>query len=383
MASAVTVEEDVYITLFVNNVPVTVRKDAKAKTMPTIYCQQNGLPYPDYKISLVNPEEKERILFKARFKLNEREVVGSGKTIKEAEMAAARKYLSNDFMSGENSPQAEIQVTKSKKNIPPKQLRKQQQRMDMYNARKKAEYEAAKKEKKEASKKKDKEAVKKGDVKVKEESGILGLQPDLSMYITNKEPSMEYFETKDTTATITPLMELHRKLPVKKYQIKQEYQEQGSDTRKCKHLFKEEGDVEVFNYRLGNLEPPAKKEKLSRPSIDLLDMGSEDSKIEVIARRIDPILAFKVHVTDQVKVHLLDYYARDSKDVRKKRGELKELKIKTESEFKEYCKFYSKKFQSNIFDAYTTMNGSADGIEKENIERYNIGYDIHQYFSRI
>ena len=383
MASAVTGEEDVYITLFVNNVPVTVRKDAKAKTMLTIYCQQNGLPYPDYKISLVNPEEKERILFKARFKLNEREVVGSGKTIKEAEMAAARKYLSNDFMSGENSPQAEIQVTKPKKNIPPKQLRKQQQRMDMYNARKKAEYEAAKKEEKEASKKEDKEAVKKGDVKVKEESGILGLQPDLSMYITNKEPSMEYFETKDTTATITPLMELHRKLPVKKYQIKQEYQEQGSDTRKCMHLFKEEGDVEVFNYRLGNLEPPAKKEKLSRPSIDLLDMGSEDSKIEVIARRIDPILAFKVHVTDQVKVHLLDYYARDSKDVRKKRGELKELKIKTESEFKEYCKFYSKKFQSNIFDAYTTMNGSADGIEKENIERYNIGYDIHQYFSRI
>ena len=71
MASAVTVEEDEYITLLVNNLPVTVRKDATAKTMLTIYCQQNGLPYPDYKISLVNPEEKEWKLFKARFKLNE------------------------------------------------------------------------------------------------------------------------------------------------------------------------------------------------------------------------------------------------------------------------------------------------------------------------
>ena len=164
MASAVTVEEDEYITLLVNNLPVTVRKDATAKTMLTIYCQQNGLPYPDYKISLVNPEEKEWKLFKARFKLNEREVVGSGKNIKAAEMAAARKYLSNNFMSGENSPQAEIQVTKPKKNIPPKQLRKQQQRMDRYNARKKAEDEAAKKEEKEAPKKEEKEAAKKGDV---------------------------------------------------------------------------------------------------------------------------------------------------------------------------------------------------------------------------
>ena len=66
------------------------------------------LPYPDYKISLVNPKEKEWRLFKARFNLNGRDVVGSGKTIKEAEMAAARKYLSNNFLSGENSPQAEI-----------------------------------------------------------------------------------------------------------------------------------------------------------------------------------------------------------------------------------------------------------------------------------
>ena len=53
-----------------NNLPVTVKKNIKAKTMLTIYCQQNKLPYPDYKISLVNPKEKEWRLFEARFNLN-------------------------------------------------------------------------------------------------------------------------------------------------------------------------------------------------------------------------------------------------------------------------------------------------------------------------
>ena len=42
--------DDEYITLFVNNLPVTVKKNIKAKTMLTIYCQQNKLQYPDYKI---------------------------------------------------------------------------------------------------------------------------------------------------------------------------------------------------------------------------------------------------------------------------------------------------------------------------------------------
>ena len=217
-----------------------------------------------------------------------------------------------------------------------------------------------------------------------EESGIPDTQPDLNFNITLKEPSVEYFETKDTTTNITPLMELHGKLSLKKNPLKRDTQNQGSDSKRNGiKLFKEEGEVEVYNCRLGNLEPSAKKEKLLGSSTDLLDMGIEDSNIEVIAHRIDPILAFKVHVTDEVKVHLLDYYAKDSKDIRKKNGVLKELKIKTESDFKEYCKFFSKKFQSNIFDAYTTMNRSAEGIEKENINRYNIGYDIDQFFSRI
>ena len=73
IAKSLGVEDDKYITLLVNNLPVTVRKDIRAKTMLTIYCQQNKLLYPDYKISLVNPKEKEWRLFKARFKLNGRE----------------------------------------------------------------------------------------------------------------------------------------------------------------------------------------------------------------------------------------------------------------------------------------------------------------------
>ena len=64
------------------------------------------------------------------------------KVPKQAEQAAARKYLNNNFMSGENPPQAEIEVPSQKKNIPPKQIRKQKKRMEKISAKKKAESEA-------------------------------------------------------------------------------------------------------------------------------------------------------------------------------------------------------------------------------------------------
>ena len=84
-----------------------------------------------------------------------------------------------------------------------------------------------------------------------EESGILDPQPDLNMNGTIKESSVEYCEIKDTT---TPLMELHGKLALKKYQLKLENQQQESDTtRKGIQLFKEEGDVEVYNCSSVNL----------------------------------------------------------------------------------------------------------------------------------
>ena len=102
------VADDEYVTLIVNDLPVTARKDIDSKTTLCHYCQQNRLPQPQYAVTLWNPYEDEWRLFKARFTLNGKRVVGSGSTIKKAEHAAARKYLNNNFMSREISLQAEI-----------------------------------------------------------------------------------------------------------------------------------------------------------------------------------------------------------------------------------------------------------------------------------
>ena len=64
-------------------------------------------------VTLVHPEDPEWKMFKARCKLNGRCVIGKGKSPKQAEQAAARKYLNNNFMPGENSPQAEIERRKT------------------------------------------------------------------------------------------------------------------------------------------------------------------------------------------------------------------------------------------------------------------------------
>ena len=114
-------DEDL-ISYLVNNLPLTVREDQDAKTMLSIYCQQNHLSFPEYKVTLVNPDNEEWRMFKARFNLNGRWVVGNGRTPKKAEMAAARKYVNNNFLSGENSLQAEIEIPSQKKNHPPKKL---------------------------------------------------------------------------------------------------------------------------------------------------------------------------------------------------------------------------------------------------------------------
>ena len=108
MASDLADEDDEFVTLMVNNLPVTARKNIKAKTTLCLYCQQNNLPQPEYTVTLWNPEEDEWRLFRARFTLNGKHVVGSGSTPKKAEHAAARKYLHNNFMSREISLQAEI-----------------------------------------------------------------------------------------------------------------------------------------------------------------------------------------------------------------------------------------------------------------------------------
>jgi len=219
-----------------------------------------------------------------------------------------------------------------------------------------------------------------------------GLPSHLRIGATIEEPKVD-----DAIAPIVPqfpVTESQKKLSFKEYQEKLRKQKQGSDhltEKEDRKPFKDDVEIEVVGMkqanvdtsRFGTLEPPVKKEKPSGESRDLLDMGSEEVFVEatVKAPQIAPIQVFKHHVTDLVKFHLLNYYAKDSNDLRKKNGELKEIKIKTENEFMEYCKNYSRKFQSDILEAYTAINGSIEGIEKENVKQYGIGFEIDKYFS--
>jgi len=195
----------------------------------------------------------------------------------------------------------------------------------------------------------------------------------------------------EPTALKTSVAENQKKLSLKEYQEK--FRKQGKDsipTEEDIKPFMKDDEIEVVGIkqgtnvtdRFGTLEPLVKKEKPS--SSDLLDRNSGDVVIEatVKAPQIDPISAFKCNVTHLVKEHLLNYYAKDANDLRKKNGDLKEIKIKTENEFIQHCKFYSKKFQSDILDAYIAINGSTDGIEKESVKQYGIGFDIDKYFSQ-
>ena len=84
-------------------------------------------------------------MFYSRFERNGKHVVGSGKSPQLAETAAARKYLNNNFMSGENSPQAGIRVASSKPKKTPKQTRKENKRLEKFLKRKREEEEAKKK----------------------------------------------------------------------------------------------------------------------------------------------------------------------------------------------------------------------------------------------
>merc|ERR1711867_79565 len=81
---------------------------------------------------------------------NGKRVVGSGSTMKKAEQAAARKYLNNNFVSGEIPLQAEITIVKKKRKVPPSKRRKEKKRLQEHLAKKDAEREAAKREESES-----------------------------------------------------------------------------------------------------------------------------------------------------------------------------------------------------------------------------------------
>ena len=97
----------------------------------------------------------------------------------------------------------------------------------------------------------------------------------------------------------------------------------------------------------------------------------------------NPIMVFKIRVTDRVKTHLLDYYAKDAKDRQHKDGRMKEIKIRNDKEFINYCKTFSKKFQADILVAHVAINGSEEGIEMVDVRQYGIGHDIDKFFSEI
>ena len=87
-------DEDDMISLLVNNLPVTVKRGLHAKTILAQYCHQNKLVYPTFIDALSNPTASGRYqewrLFKSRFELGGKKVVGSGLSLKDAGQAAAR-----------------------------------------------------------------------------------------------------------------------------------------------------------------------------------------------------------------------------------------------------------------------------------------------------
>ena len=159
--------------------------------------------------------------------------------------------------------------------------------------------------------------------------------------------------------------------------------------------FEEDDEVEVVGMkegnaktsRVGTTEPPFKKEKLSTAEPeDLLDRRSSGDVVvegSVKAPPPDPMLAFRYKVTDRVRHHLLNYYAMDAKDRKRKDGTLKEIKIRDKQDFENHCRNFSKKFRVEIYDAYTTINGGDEGIELADVREYGIGHDIDKFFTDI
>ena len=49
------------ISYLVNNLPVIVKKELDDKTILSIYCQQNNLVYPKYKVTLIHPHNRSQV----------------------------------------------------------------------------------------------------------------------------------------------------------------------------------------------------------------------------------------------------------------------------------------------------------------------------------
>merc|ERR1719499_2157736 len=187
-----------------------------------------------------------------------------------------------------------------------------------------------------------------------------------------------------------------KKLSLSEYQFKLKEKEQSYDNEE--KPFPHDEEIEVLGIKMGNnksakgegtnLEAPFKIEKTSEPRQDLLECrGSDDIVVEGTVKSVttppDPQRLFAERVTEGVKRKLWHYYARDAQDRKLEDGSSKTIKIKDDREFSHYCRTFSKKFQKEIYEAYTAFNGSDSGIEKTNINQYGIGHDIEKFFSEL
>jgi len=224
--------------------------------------------------------------------------------------------------------------------------------------------------------------------------------------ISSKKISKPAEETVDLTAQkktppsagaeeIIDLTGPQKKLSLKEYQEKLRNENAAVNPEDVKP-FEEDDEVEVIGVKEGNAkssrsgdppEPPFKKEKPSsvQPQDLLTRRSSGDVVVEgaVKAPPPNPIMVFKHRVTDGVKIHLLNYYAKDAKDRQHKDGRMKEIKIRNDQEFMNYCRTFSKKFQKDIFEAHVAINGSEEGIEMVDVRQYGIGHDIDKFFSEV
>ena len=90
-------------TIVVNEKPVTKAKNLHAKTVLSMFCEQNNLSYPKYQVTVENENNPELIIHRACIELDGKCVVGSGRKKKEAETAAERKFINNKFLTERNS----------------------------------------------------------------------------------------------------------------------------------------------------------------------------------------------------------------------------------------------------------------------------------------
>ena len=124
-------------TIYVNGKPVIVGKNLPAKTVLSMFCEQNNLSYPNYQLTVENENNPEWITFRAYIELDGKCVVGSGRKKMKAETAAARKYINNKFQTERNSfPSGNLTSSTKRYRVKPSMKAKQLKKMTAFNQRK-------------------------------------------------------------------------------------------------------------------------------------------------------------------------------------------------------------------------------------------------------